>query len=199
MSNYIWSVYSFSMYLVNIVFIVFTLVSSNHRSELRRVCLPLPWPRFSSQAGRLRGVWYPAPQRWTRCPNETAHHPQGRGQIHCNTRPAESRETKYGNRVRNTASSTPSRLLLTPNQTHTSTYSINTVSPESTLKCRTPDRGGNQYIFHEIFGSAYHSVKTNAIYSQSSTVCIDQSLSFVTGFTAVVINLAVLWVSGILR
>lgn len=53
----------------------------------------------------------------------------------------------------------------------------------------------HQYILHEIFWSAYNSIKTNAIYSLARPVCIDQTLSLVSSFTAVVINLAVLWVS----
>lgn len=78
---------------------------------------------------------------------------------------------------------------------HISNHYLSTIN----VTVQNPRQEENQYIFHEIFWSAYHSVKTNAITSQSSTVCIDQSLSFVTSFTAVVINLAVLWVSGILR
>lgn len=65
------------------------------------------------------------------------------------------------------------------------------------LQCTSPDSRKINKLSMKFCCSSYQSIKPNAIYSVCSSVCIDQSLSFVTIFTAVVINLAVHQVSGV--
>ena len=78
-------------------------------------------------------------------------------------------------------------------------HMIITISEETTLQCRITDGREINKFSMWFFGELITLSKTNAIYSQSGPVGIDQSPSFVTSFTAVIINLALLWLSGILR
>ena len=89
------------LYILSVLYNVVSVMSPV-TNKMWCTRLPRPWPRSSSPAGRLRGAWCPAPQRWTRCPDGTARRPPGWGWERCNIHPGESGRTEYGHHVRNT-------------------------------------------------------------------------------------------------